>query len=171
MADSPSETLAAADLSGEALAIFRPDLTSEAFTKELSKAALFPDAIAYLAHTLPTRDCVKWSLSCIRALQPKANGPNDEALAAVDRWLSDPSDPHRRACKAAGEKAGLSTAAGGVAMAAFFAEGSISPPERETVPVPAGVAQRISAGAIVLAVVAVPKQASERYQRCLALAR
>lgn len=167
----PSETLAAAELSQEAADLYAPDATHDSFIKKLSAGALFADAVTYTAHTLTPQACVKWSLSCLRTLQTKTNEPGAHAISAVDQWLADPSDAHRRACKAAAEKAGLKSAAACLAMAVFFSEGSIAPPERDHVPVPPGVAQKISASAIILAVVEDPKQATARYEKCLALAR
>lgn len=166
----PSETLAAAELSQEAADLFAPDLTHGGFVEKLSAAALLPDAVTYMAHSLRPRECVKWSLSCLRALKTKTNEPGTDAMASVDRWLADSTDANRRACRSAAEKAGLKNAAGCLAMAVFFSEGSIAPPERDKVPVPSGVAQKMSAGAIILAVVEDPKQADTRYRQCLALA-
>ena len=105
---SSSETLAAAELSDAAVALFGSDLTAEVYAKRLTDAELSPDAIKYLAHTLGAGKCIEWSLACIRSLAPSpAASEHEAALQAVERWLADPTDAHRRACKTAGEEAKL----------------------------------------------------------------
>lgn len=170
MAESVSETLTAAELSEDAAVLFdNEEMPAEGYMKKLSQAGLFSDAVKFRAHTLSGRECVAWSLSCVRLLQPNPKPAEQDALKAVERWLAEPTEAHRRTCKSAAEIAELATAAGCTAMAVFFSEGSIAPPEREHVPVPPHVAQKISAGAIILGVVSEPKDSEDRFKRCLEL--
>lgn len=164
-------TLEAAELSKGAASLFHEGLTREGYIAKLSEGALFDDALKYTAHTLGGRPCIEWALSCARQLQPHPKPQEQEAFTAVEKWLADPTDANRRTAKFASEKAQLTTSAGCLAMAVFFIEGSIAPPEREHVPVPPHVAEKLAASAVILAVVEQPKQAVERYQRCLELAR
>lgn len=165
-----SNKLESADLSEEATGLFSQELTPEGYIAKLSGAALFIDAIKYLAHTIGGRPCIEWSLSCIRSLTPNPPSEERRAIAAVENWLADPTDANRRTAKFAAEEAELSTPAGCLAMAVFFTEGSIAPPERDHVPVPPHVAEKMAAAAVILGVVEEPKEAVERYRRCLELA-
>jgi hypothetical protein len=165
-----SETIARAELSSEAVQLFAPGLTADAYTKKLSAAEMHADAVKFAGHAVEAADCIKWSCACLRALQSSSEASAAEAMAAVDAWLAEPGDQRRRASKSAAEKAGLKTAAGCLAMAVFFAEGSIAPAERDSVPGPPGVAQKLASAAVILAVVEKPKEAAERYRQSLALA-
>lgn len=165
-----AELLESAELSDEATGLFHAELTPEQYVAKLSEVDLFPDALKYLAHTLAGRASIAWSLSCLRSLQPNPNRREQEALTAIETWLADPSDANRRTAQFASENANLATPAGCLAMAAFFTEGSIAPPERDHVPVPPHVAQKLAAAAVILAVVQQPKEAAERYRRCLEVA-
>ena len=166
-----SNMLETAELSEAAAGLFDEKLTPESYIAKLSDVGLFDDAIKYLAHTLGGRACMDWSLGCLRLLHPTTTPVEQEATTAVENWLADPTDANRRTAKSASEKAKLATPAGCLAMAVFLAEGSIAPIERDPVPVPPHVAEKVAASAVILAVVAEPTQMSERYARCLELAR
>lgn len=170
MADLSSEELSSLDLSEDATALFMDGLNADEYVKKLASAGLFQDAVIYLGHTLPASECAAWSLSCVRQLAAGPAGREQSALNAVERWLAEPTDEHRRTCKSAAEEAGLTTPAGCLAMAVFFAAGSIAPAERDHVPPPPGVAQKLATGAITLAVVKDPQLAAVRYEKCLQLA-
>lgn len=168
---SPSEILQRAELSDDAKKVFREDLNSEQFISNLSGANLFSDAVKYRAHALAPRSCIEWSVSSIRKLQPQPAPAEEQALQAIEKWLTAPDDTNRRLCKTLAEQAQLSTAAGCVAMAVFFAEGSIAPAGRQDVPPPPNLTGKIAASGIILAVVGEPAKAPERYRTCLQLAQ
>jgi uncharacterized protein DUF6931 len=160
-----------AGLSEDAKSVFRENLTSAEYTSRLSEAGLFPDAVKCWAHALDGRSCVIWSLSCIRKLRPNTSPPEEAAMKTIERWLAEPNDENRRAAKAAADEAELSTPAGCVAVAVFFSGGSIAPPQQPEVFPPPHLTAKIAAGGILLAVVAEPAKAIERYQLCLQLGR
>lgn len=75
-----------------------------------------------------------------------------DALAAVERWVAQPTDEHRRQAWAAGQAAGLETPAGSVAAAAYFSTGSLAAPHSPmVVPPPPGAHAAMAAGAVLLA--------------------
>jgi hypothetical protein len=156
------------ELSEEAQIILRPDASSAASVSDLAAAGLFPDALKVLAHSLGGRKCIAWAMACLREL--KLSTPKQEvAIAAVEKWLAEPNDDNRRAAQDAAQQAKISTPAGCIAQAVFFSEGSIAPKGVNEVPPPPHVAEKIAAGAVLLAVVLEPTKAAERYQRCLAI--
>ena len=177
MADSKTQSIASpeivaiAELSEDANRAFRENSSPAEYLAQLSDAGLFPDAVKYWAHALEGRSCVLWSLSCIRKLRPDPAPPEQAAIQAIEKWLAEPNDENRRAAKLAAEEADLSTPAGCVAMAVFFSEGSIAPPQREAVPPPPHLAEKVAAGGILLAVVDDPVNAVERYELCVQLGR
>ncbi len=164
-----SETLVLAGVSDDATCVLSEHLTPADNIEKLSHVGLFPDAIKYLAHSLESRSCIVWSLSCARRLQANATPVEQAALLAVEKWLAEPTDAHRRASQSAAEAARLSTPAGCIAIAVFFAEGSIAPPEVAAVPAPPRLAQKIAAAGIILAVVEDSEKVSERYRSCVQL--
>ena len=164
-----SETLALAGLSDDAICVLSEYSTPMANVEKLSSVGLFPDAIKYLAHSLEGRSCIVWSLSCARRLHANATPVEQNAMLSVEKWLAEPTDAHRRAAQAAAEEARLSSPAGCIAIAVFFSEGSIAPPEVAAVPAPPRIAQKIAAAGIILAVVEDPEKASDRYRSCVQL--
>jgi len=69
----------------------------------------------------------------------------------VEQWISEPDDERRRAAWAAGERAGLETAAGCAAAAVFFTSGSVAPAGVSPVPPPAGIDRMLAGNAVTLA--------------------
>ena len=104
---SAAETIAGvAELSDEALAMLQADLDPRSFVERMTAGKLYRDAVQFLAHALPKREAVWWAWVAAR----RASGANPPAkiaaaLAAVENWISQPSDENRRAARAAGEKA------------------------------------------------------------------
>jgi hypothetical protein len=166
-----AEAVGAAELSEAARQRFRAEMTSPAFVHQLSKAGLFPDALKFLAFVLGARRSVVWAAACVRALHNGGERTEERraALAAVDEWLADATDEKRRAAKTAAEAVGVKTPEGCIAMAAFFSEGSIAPAHLQSVPPPPHVAEKLCAGGVLLGVVALPQNAAERFEQCLAL--
>lgn len=166
-----AETVAAAGLSDAGRRHFQPEMSAPALIEQLSAAALFPDAVKFLAFVLGAKRSVIWAAACVRELgsgSAKA-AQREAAMEAVDKWLAEESDEARRAAKTAAEAAGVKTAEGCVAMAAFFSEGSMAPAHLQGVPPPPHVAERLAAGGVLLSVVGEPQRAAERFERCLAL--
>jgi len=85
-----------------------------------------PEAFRVIAAALPPREGVWWAwVSARHATQLAAEGGEPPAaltaaLSAVEQWIANPDDDRRRAAWAAGQAAGLETAAGCAAGAVFF---------------------------------------------------
>jgi hypothetical protein len=128
----------------------------------LSTNSRAADALRVIAAALPPREGVWWAwVSARHAAQLAApNGtpapPISAALTAVERWISNPDDDARRAAWAAGERAGLETAAGCTAAAVFFSSGSVAPPDVPPVPPPAGIDSMLVGNAVAIAAAAHP---------------
>ena len=142
----------------------------------LVKAGQAPIALRVLACALPPRESVWWAWVAARhaatvqqqrATQhesqpaepdaPRVMPPAPlvlETLAAVERWIAQPTDDNRRAVWALAEKVGIDTPAGAVATAAFFTNGSLTPPGGPFVPAPAGLYTTLASAAVIAAAVA-----------------
>jgi hypothetical protein len=136
---------------GEAAAALVDSHTEpHAFLSELRAQQLYDDAYAFLAHGLPAREAILWCRSCVREACPEPSPPEQAALDAVDQWLDEPSDELRRAAMQAAETATFRTPAGCCALAIFFSDGSIAPPDCPSVPPPEGMAARTVASTVAL---------------------
>ena len=164
----------AAELGDEALQLLRSDDVRggpREFISILSKREMFPEAIRFLAFSLPKRECVWWAWVCAR----KASGaqpapPVRVALEATERWIVQPTDEHRRAAMESAQAADVGTPAGCAALAAFFTGGSIAPPNVQTVPPGEFMTAKAVTGSIMLsAVINEPQRAAEKFREFLAL--
>jgi hypothetical protein len=118
---------------------------------------------------MPKREAVWWASKCARiAAGPPPSLAAADALGWVERWVTEPTEEHRRAASAAAARAGVGTPAGLTAMAAFWSSGSLAPAGLPEVPPGETFTARGVAGAILLAgVLAEPENAPARYQRYL----
>lgn len=168
-----NDILAAANVSDEGKAIFKPDLGPSKFVHLLESKNLFKDAIQFLAHGFPIEIAVKWACACSRELlSPDRLEGAKESLERVEAWLKARDDSTRWNAREAAEKSGLSSPADLIAMAVFFSGGSITPPETPATPPPPYLANKMLGGAIQLAVLSQkPEQAVERYKTTLRISR
>lgn len=131
-----------------------------------------PVALRLLACALPPRESVWWAWVAARHAataqqqraerspapeEPRALPPSPlvlETLAAVEQWIAQPTDDNRRAVWALAEKVGIDTPAGAVGAAAFFTNGSLTPPGGPFVPAPAGLYTTLASAAVIAAAVA-----------------
>jgi hypothetical protein len=156
----------------EAAAVLAPAADPPQFLDALAGRELFPEAVRFLAHALPVREALWWGCLSVRAAGAAADPPAAAAVEATETYVRTPTDAHRRAAFAAGEAAGLGTAAGALAAAAFFSGGSLGPPNVPPVPPPDHLAPMAVTNALVLAaVVPDPPTAADRYRRFLDLGR
>ncbi len=155
-----------AELGDEAMALLDTGHTPHEFMKVLVDGEHFPDAIRFLAHALPRREGIWWAWVCARGAAGEEPTPEvKEALDAVERWVTQPTDANRRASFAAAEAATLATPAGCAALAVFFSGGSMGP--ADTPPVPPGefmTAKAITGAVMAAAVCSEPERAPDKYR-------
>jgi len=142
------------DLDDEALALLARDTRQlpEEYLVQLIDRDLFVDAIRFQAQILPKRQAISWALSCVRTIIPDSvpdAEKHEVALDSVQAWMADPNEEHRRSAEEAARTLNYETPAAWVAMAVFWSEGSIAPPETEVV-APADHLTGIAASAAVL---------------------
>jgi hypothetical protein len=139
------------------------------FLDSLIASGRLAEGVRFLSCAMPPAQAIVWGHKCVRSLAREGpSEPQKKALAAVEAWLSSPDDGKRRAAKGLADAAPLASPEGCIAMAVFFAEGSISPEPNPAVPPPPHVCQRIAAGAIVYAVVSdKPEKSAERFREAV----
>lgn len=146
-----------------------PPVADERFAA-LVDARRYPAAAEHAAAALGARLAVWWGAMVVwRGIDPE----DLVAAAAVDAavaWVVDPSEANRRTAERAGGAAGVSTPAGALALAAFWAEGSVSLPGQPEVLPPPGVAERLAVGAVQMAAAGPPPIAAANLRQALRLA-
>jgi hypothetical protein len=170
LARGAAEVCDRASLPVEVRARVRSGQTAGQFLSDLTASADFLHATRFLAAALPKREAVWWACLCVRQSPALSGPPAEAALKAAERWAGDPTDEHRRAAFAAAEAAGVDTAAGCAALAAFLSGGSLAPPTIAEVPPAEHLTASAVTGAVTLAAVAAqPEKAPGRYQTFFAL--
>lgn len=106
------------------------DQGAGAMLRTLIEAELLGDAARLLAFGLPRREAVWWACVSTRATLPdQAPAPEVAALAAAESWVYTKTEDDRRRAMAAAEAEGFNAAGSWCAVAAFWAEGSMAPPD------------------------------------------
>lgn len=141
-------------------------LPPAAFFRLLRAAGRDREAALFLAQALPRYEAVAWAMRALERLAPPRAPELGAALAAVRRWLADPSEPNRRA---AGDNAGRTdppAPATLCALAAFHAGGSVAPADLPAAPPPRGSTGRF-AGAAVIAAAGLAADTAEQLKHAL----
>lgn len=142
-----------ADFLAEAAAVGGPAASSapQAYFAALREAGEAELAARFLGQALPRLEAVAWAARTVRDLAAPGPGDEAEALKAALLWVQDPSEARRRAAAAAAERCDPAAAARMAALAAFYAGGSVAPPDCDPLPAPRDAAGRFAAGAVMLA--------------------
>ncbi len=167
-----ADLVAKSSLDPEALPLIQPTMTARQAVAALVTGGRFTDAIRLAARALPRREAVWWACQCFRASPAESDTPAQvTAVDLAEKWVVKPTEEGRRAAGDAAELAQIGTAAGQIAMAAFWSGGSLAPPKMATVP-PAEHLLSVAVGnaAILAGVRLGPKLAEATYQRFVALA-
>jgi hypothetical protein len=159
------------DIGEEAKTLLRPELSPGQYLELLKERSRFPAAMQFLAFALPKPEAVWWACRCVRESAGSAPAPASvAALQAAEKWVSNPTDENRRAAMPVAQTAGLATAAGAAALAAFVSGGSLAPANIPPVP-PADTltAQAVSGAVLVAAVERETEKAFDKFRRFLAI--
>jgi hypothetical protein len=170
--DTPKNTEPAASricecfaISDAARKLLLNNLPSLGFLEVLIEHRKNHDAVRFLAHLLPKREAVWWACQCARqiagATPPEAI---EAAVKAGETWIGEMTEDARRAAFPAANHAGLGTAAGSAAMAAFLSGGSLTPADSSPVPPGEYMTAQLAAGSVITAAVADdPKKMQENF--------
>lgn len=153
--------------------LLREDLTARQFLDLLWQKEQYADAIHFMAHALPKRAAVWWGCLCLWLTLRPGDPPAEvkAALRGAVQWVQDPCEENRRAAGAAGQTAKLHTPAGCLAMAAYFSDVSMNPPDQPKAPPPPELTAQTVANAVMMAAFqGDPAQLQRRQRRFLSLA-
>ncbi len=104
-------------------------LTPRAYFERLLQNGFLAEARRILAHTLPKRRALWWACLCTQsAYQDELPESVARAIQVVTRYVREPSDANRREAELVGRSLPPNRLEGCLAMAAFFAQGSVSLP-------------------------------------------
>jgi len=158
------------ELDEKARPLLSDDLAPRPFLDALAEKGFHTDAVRFLAHALPKPETIWWACLCAREAAGSEASPSVKvALAAIEKWLGDPSDGNRRAAMTAAQACGFGTPAGSAALAVFLSGGSLAPPDVGAVPPAENLTAVAAGGAVILAAVSrEPEKATERYRSFLA---
>jgi hypothetical protein len=150
-------------------ALLAPELAPAAYLRLLMDAALYPDAVRFLARALPKREATWWACLCARAVLGDSPATDlVKALEAAEQWVRHPTEEHRQLAYPAAEATRFGHPASWAAMAAFWSGGSIAPPNVPVLPPADDLTAKAVAGAVMLAAVqAEPEKAAAKYRRFL----
>jgi hypothetical protein len=135
---------------GEAEGAQAPQVYFEA----LREAGRRADAARFLSQALPRLEAVAWAARTVRDLTPQdadRSSPEARALRAALLWVSDPTEPRRRAAYEAARQAKTTTPEYLCALAVFFSGGSIAPETSAPVAAHREAAGRFAAVAVISA--------------------
>ncbi len=139
-------------LSAGARSFLMPHQTVAGYVSDLTRASLFTEATAVLAHALPKREAVWWACMAVHHAQaPQPDSSAGAALAAAQRWVYQPTEENRRPIKSCAQRAGLDTAAGWAAISAFWSGGPMAPETGSKTEPDEALTGRAVAGAVALA--------------------
>jgi hypothetical protein len=156
-------------LSAEARNLLRKDQLVLDYIRLLIAEGKHQDAVHMVANLLPKREAVWWATQTARQTAPDPLPAElEKAIAASEKWVTELSDESRRACWSVGNKAGVETAAGSVAIATYFSGGSMGPPDQEPIAPDELITGKMVATSILLSVLkAGPDERSALFENVL----
>ena len=160
--DLPSSSIPSAErLSADARARLDAALNVRRYVDRLLTDGLEADAIDVLVHVLPKRYAIAWGLECLQRSglgDPEADPVDRSAMAAAQRWLTDPTDENRRAAADIADRLRYQTPGAWLAAAAGWSGGSLLPPDQPEVRPEASLTGDAVSASIKLAAAASPEQ-------------
>ena len=160
--DLPSSSIPSAGrLSADARSRLDAALNVRRYVDRLLADGLEADAIDVLVHVLPKRYAIAWGLECLHQSglgDPAADPVDRSAMAAAQRWLSDPTDENRRAAADIADRLRYQTPGAWLAAAAGWSGGSLLPPDQPEVRPEASLTGDAVSASIKLAAAVEPEQ-------------
>lgn len=149
-----------------------PNTEPAVFVQVLADQRQFVPALRLRAHLLTQREAVWWGSRCMRESMADQLTENEvAALDAADQWVKTGNEVDRRKAQDAAEATKFETAAAWIALAAFWAEGSLTDAESPPVkPDERLTGQSITGALLMVAAKAPAGQADARYTRFFEIA-
>jgi hypothetical protein len=145
----------------------QPEMMPDQFAQELFRQQHHPDAVQVLAHYMPKRQAVFWALSCVKLTLEDPPAETDNAVKTTEKWISDPTEEHRKAALKAADAADAGTPAGCTALAAYYSDGLPKTEDPKQNARAYFLTSKLVAAAVLLAATADPDQMFARFQTFL----
>lgn len=142
--------------------MLQDDLPALEFLAALVEGGKFTDAVRFMAHLFSKRNAVWWACQCARQARDKSPAAlKESAIKAAEEWVSDMTEDTRYVAFDCANKAGLGTAAGCAAMAAFASGASLAPREDPIVAPAGNLTGHLVAGSVLIAAAAEPEKMTD----------
>jgi hypothetical protein len=151
-------------LGDEAKKALTPEMSLEDYIEALLIRELHPDALQFIAHSLPKRQAVWWALGCVKQVAPPELPPEQEtAVKMTERWIAEPTEENRQAAFKAAEAADTSTPAGITALAAYYSDALPATADPEKNAKAYFITAKLVSAAVMLAAASDPEQVKARF--------
>lgn len=137
------------ELSAGSQTLLVEGIKADAFLEALKTGGHHADAVTFLAAWLSPAKSVAWGCGCLKQMNDgRLNAAQVAGLEAAEKWSTEPTEENRRAAQAAAEKLQNKSPAAWIALAAFWSEGSIGPPDAPEIPAAKGMTARAVANVV-----------------------
>lgn len=140
-----------AQLEDEARGLAEEGMRPEPFVGRLREEGLYGEAVAVLARALPVREAIGWACLCDRSTTPAEDDERHAALLeAVERWVREPGDEHRRAALELAQDEPDQGSGQMLGMAVGYSAGKLRVGNNPPVEIPTETVPAMIAGAVML---------------------
>jgi len=137
--------------------------TPDTFARRLLQSEEPNATLRFLAYALPKRCAVWWLIECIRHVDGAECDADKRMLEAARTWVVEPSAESRRRAMELAEQMETKTPAAWAAVAAFFSDGSMAPPNAVAIPPGDDLTGKVVGGAVILCtVLREPEKAADK---------
>jgi hypothetical protein len=127
-------------LDEDALSVVDADGNCRRWIDQLLEQGYPDEALRLLTRALPRKYALAWGCEALRrwlaSAQTRTREIDRAGVVLAERWLSQPTEDHRRAALEFAERGDFSTAGAWIAAAAAWAEGSLAPRDCDVVAPP-----------------------------------
>ncbi len=147
------EVLARFDASPELIRLATAEANPAKLVTLLMKQSRADEAVEFIARWLSPRQAVWWGcLALWDVYRPEPPAEVDAALAAIVRWVEEPSEENRRGAEVGGNVLGAKHPVGALSLATFWTSGSMTRADLPAVEPPKDMSVQVIAAALNLAV-------------------
>lgn len=140
-----------ADLDDELQALLNDEINVRGFFDALMASGRPAEALDLMTRVLPVKYSIAWASECLEsdiAQQEEPDQADRVCLAAVKRWLGEPTEEHRRSAMEMADRLEYGTAGACLAAAAAWSSGSMAPASFDPVLAPEGTSAAAIAAAL-----------------------
>ena len=138
----------------------------QAYFNALLEGGHLPDAVRFMATTLPQREAVWWAYLCVSSTAEAGSiqlaAKDQEALQLAEEWVREPDDDKGRLAFEVSQGLEFQTPASWVAVGAHWSGSTLGPPEIAAIPPGADLTGKAVSGALMLCAASSVKGETEK---------